>query len=67
MSKISVCGRRGAFFEKSLKIMIMGFKPVENGELEDPLPWQGCGKFERRVWQRASYRQTEIAHTALFP
>jgi predicted RNase H-like HicB family nuclease len=29
---------------------------------EDPLLWQGCGKFERRAWQRARYQQTEIAH-----
>jgi antitoxin HicB len=63
-AKISMCGRRGTFLEKSLKIIIMGLKPAENGELRDPFPWQGCGKFERRAWQRASYQQTEIAHAS---
>lgn len=63
-AKISMCGKGGAFFEKHLKIIIMGLKPAENGEPEDPFPWQGCGKFERRDWQRASYRQTEIAHAS---
>jgi hypothetical protein len=61
-----MCGRRGAFLEKSPKIMGMGLKPAQNGEPEDPFPWQGCGKFERRDWQRASCQQTEIAHASGF-
>jgi len=36
--KNSMCGRRGAFFEKRLKIIIMSLKPAENGEPEDPFP-----------------------------
>jgi hypothetical protein len=32
----SMCGRRGAFFEKRLKIIMMSLKPAENGEPEDP-------------------------------
>lgn len=62
--KMPMCGRRGAFFKKSLKIMIMGLKPAENGAPKDWFPWLGCGKFERRAWQRASYRQTEIAYAS---
>jgi len=42
--------------------MILGIKWAENGEPEDPFPWHGCGKFQRRTWQRASYLQTKIAH-----
>jgi hypothetical protein len=64
MSKTPLCQTRCAFLEKSLKIMILGIKPAENGEPEDPFPWQGCGKFERRAWQRASYQQTESAHAS---
>jgi predicted RNase H-like HicB family nuclease len=63
-AKISMCGKGAAFFEKYLKIIVMGLKPAENGEPENPLPWQGCGKFERRTWQRASCQQTEIAHAS---
>jgi hypothetical protein len=40
---------RGAFFEKCLKIIIMGLEPTGNGEPQDLFPWQGCGKFERYV------------------
>jgi hypothetical protein len=60
-----MCEKRGAFFEKSLEIIVMGLKPLENGEPEDPFPWQGCGKFERRAWQRASDQQTEIDTSAI--
>ena len=59
-----MCGKRGAFFEKYLKIIIMGLNPAENGEPEDPFRWQGCGKLECRVWHRANYRQIEIAATS---
>jgi len=44
--------------------MVIGLEPAENGEPEDPLPGQGCGKFKHCVWQRASYQQTEIAHAS---
>jgi hypothetical protein len=37
-----VCGKRAAFFEKYLKIIIMGLKPAENGEPEHPFPWHGA-------------------------
>jgi hypothetical protein len=57
-----MCGRQGAFFVKPLKIIIMGLKPAENGAPEHSFSGRGCGKFERRAWQRASYRQTEIAY-----
>ena len=35
----------------------MGLEPAENGAPDDPFPWQGCGKFERSVYRRASYQQ----------
>jgi predicted RNase H-like HicB family nuclease len=38
-------------------------KLAENDEPEHPFPWQGCGKFQRRAWQRANHQQTEIANT----
>ena len=37
-AKSSMCEKRGAFPEKSLEIMVMGLKPAENGEPEDPFP-----------------------------
>jgi len=59
-----MCGNRGVFFEKYLKIIVIGLKLAENGEPKGPIPWQGCGKFDSRAWQRASYPQTEIAHAS---
>jgi len=47
---------------RNLRIMVMGFKVGRNGEPEGRFPWQGCGNFEHRDWQLASYQQTEIAH-----
>jgi hypothetical protein len=36
--KTPLCQTRRVLFEKSLKIIIMGFKLAENGEPEDPFP-----------------------------
>jgi hypothetical protein len=33
-----MCGKGGAFLEKYLKIIIMGLKPPEIGEPDDPFP-----------------------------
>jgi len=45
-------------------MIIMEPKTGRSGAPGDTFPWQGCWKFGRRAWRRASYRQNETWSSA---
>jgi hypothetical protein len=61
-----MCRKGGAFLEKYLKIIIMGLKLVENGEPDDPFPWQGAESSNAAPGSALGTRKPKLFVPALF-